>query len=185
MDYAGVDPILEPIPVRPGAHYHMGGVDTRRATAQTILPGLYAAGECACVSVHGANRLGGNSLMETITYGRRAGRHAGRRRARRTATARSCPSRPCATPTRRIRAIFGRSGGERPWQVREELADDMYDDAGVFRTQRAARALPRARVGDLRERGRGVVVDDTGDRFNTDLVSVLELEACSRWPTAW
>ena len=73
MTFAGVDPIYEPIPVRPGAHYHMGGVDTDHELGITELEGLYAAGECACVSVHGANRLGGNALMETITYGRRAG----------------------------------------------------------------------------------------------------------------
>ena len=75
MVFAGVDPIHEPIPVRPGAHYHMGGVDTD-VWGRTSLEGLYAAGECACVSVHGANRLGGNALMETITYGKRAGAHA-------------------------------------------------------------------------------------------------------------
>ncbi len=75
MTFAGVDPIYEPIPVRPGAHYHMGGVDTD-IWGTTSLEGLYAAGEVACVSVHGANRLGGNSLMETITFGRRAGRAA-------------------------------------------------------------------------------------------------------------
>jgi succinate dehydrogenase flavoprotein subunit len=75
MVFAGVDPIYEPIPVRPGAHYHMGGVDTD-VWGRTSLEGLYAAGEVACVSVHGANRLGGNALMETITYGKRAGRHA-------------------------------------------------------------------------------------------------------------
>jgi succinate dehydrogenase / fumarate reductase, flavoprotein subunit len=174
MDYAGVDPILEPIPVRPGAHYHMGGVDTD-VHGQTILPGLYAAGECACVSVHGANRLGGNSLMETITYGRRAGLHAGD-----DALANRNGSLVSASAVRdadaRIRAIFGRSGGERPWQVREQLATSMYDDAGVFRTsERLERCL--AAIGELRARGRDVVVDDTGDRFNTDLVSVLELES--------
>ena len=75
ITYAGVDPIYEPIPVRPGAHYHMGGVQTDE-WGLTELEGLYAAGEVACVSVHGANRLGGNSLMETITFGRRAGLHA-------------------------------------------------------------------------------------------------------------
>ena len=75
MTFAGVDPIYEPIPVRPGAHYHMGGVDTD-VWGRTELEGLYAAGECACVSVHGANRLGGNALMETITFGKRSGRHA-------------------------------------------------------------------------------------------------------------
>src|SRR2546421_2333969 len=75
MTFAGVDPIHEPIPVRPGAHYHMGGVDTD-VWGLTSVTGLYAAGECACVSVHGANRLGGNALMETITYGKRSGAHA-------------------------------------------------------------------------------------------------------------
>ena len=72
MVFAGIDPIYDPIPVRPGAHYHMGGVDTD-VWGRTSLEGLYAAGEVACVSVHGANRLGGNALMETITFGRRAG----------------------------------------------------------------------------------------------------------------
>jgi succinate dehydrogenase / fumarate reductase flavoprotein subunit len=174
MDYAGVDPIVEPIPVRPGAHYHMGGVDTD-VDGQTILPGLYAAGECACVSVHGANRLGGNSLMETVTFGRRAGAHAGE-----NALADRNGALVSASAVRdaesRMRAIFGRSSGQRPWQVREELATSMYDDAGVFRNQeRLERCLTA--IGDLRERGRDVVVDDTGDRFNTDLVSVLELES--------
>jgi succinate dehydrogenase / fumarate reductase flavoprotein subunit len=174
MDYAGVDPILEPIPVRPGAHYHMGGVDTD-VHGQTILPGLYAAGECACVSVHGANRLGGNSLMETITYGRRAGLHAGDD-ALANRNGALVPESTVRDADARIRAIFGRSGGQRPWQVREELATSMYDDAGVFRTsERLERCLTKVR--ELRERGRDVVVDDTGDRFNTDLVSVLELES--------
>jgi succinate dehydrogenase / fumarate reductase, flavoprotein subunit len=174
MDYAGVDPILEPIPVRPGAHYHMGGVDTD-VFGQTIMPGLYAAGECACVSVHGANRLGGNSLMETITYGRRAGLHAGDDAAA-NRNGGLVPESAVRDADARIRAIFGRSGGQRPWEVREELATVMYDDAGVFRnSERLERCL--SKIGELRERGRGVVVDDTGDRFNTDLVSVLELES--------
>src|SRR5206468_9906610 len=73
--FVGIDPIYDPIPVRPGAHYHMGGIDTD-VWGRTALDGLYAAGEAACVSVHGANRLGGNALMETIVFGRRAGRHA-------------------------------------------------------------------------------------------------------------
>jgi succinate dehydrogenase / fumarate reductase flavoprotein subunit len=174
MDYAGVDPILEPIPVRPGAHYHMGGVDTD-VHGQTSLPGLYAAGECACVSVHGANRLGGNSLMETITFGRRAGSHAGADALENHNGALVAES-SVRDADARIRAIFGREGGERPWQVREELATAMYDDAGVFRTrERLERCLTA--IDDLRERGADVVVDDTGDRFNTDLVSVLELES--------
>jgi len=174
MDYAGVDPILEPIPVRPGAHYHMGGVDTD-VDGQTIMPGLYAAGECACVSVHGANRLGGNSLMETITFGRRAGSHAAADAIenRNGALVAESQVRDSAA---QIKAIFAREGGQRPWEVREEMSTVMYDDAGIFRTQeRLERCL--SAIADLRERGRDVVVDDTGDRFNTDLVSVLELES--------
>jgi succinate dehydrogenase / fumarate reductase flavoprotein subunit len=174
MTFAGVDPIHEPIPVRPGAHYHMGGIDTG-LQGQTSIEGLYAAGECACVSVHGANRLGGNSLMETITYGRRAGSHAGLDSLEDHNGA-LVPESTVRDADARIRAIYGRAGGQRPWQVREELATVMYDDAGVFRTsERLERCLTA--IGDLRERGRDVVVDDTGDRFNTDLVSVLELES--------
>jgi succinate dehydrogenase / fumarate reductase flavoprotein subunit len=125
--------------------------------------------------VHGANRLGGNSLMETITFGRRAGLHAGDD-AVANRNGGLVPAAALRDADLRIRAIFGRSGGERPWQVREQLATSMYDDAGVFRTsERLERCL--AKVGELRERGREVVVDDTGDRFNTDLVSVLELES--------
>ncbi len=93
LTYAGVDPIFDPVPVRPGAHYHMGGVATD-VDGLTELDGLYAAGEAACVSVHGANRLGGNSLMETITFGRRAGRAAGRA---------VLPSRRRGRPRRRAR----------------------------------------------------------------------------------
>jgi succinate dehydrogenase / fumarate reductase flavoprotein subunit len=78
MDYAGVDPIEEPIPVRPGSHYHMGGVDTD-VWGRTPLAGLYAAGETACVSVHGGNRLGANSLLDTLIFGRRSGEHAAER----------------------------------------------------------------------------------------------------------
>src|SRR5690349_1559605 len=174
MTFAGVDPIYEPIPVRPGAHYHMGGISTDNSGA-TELTGLYAAGECACVSVHGANRLGGNSLMETITFGRRAGAHASAD-ALADRNGALVPESFVRDASARIRAIFGRSGGDRPWQVREELATIMYEDAGIFRTdERLTRCL--AKVGELRERGRDVVVDDTGDRFNTDLTSVLELES--------
>ena len=75
VDFAGVDPILEPIPIQPAQHYSMGGIPTN-ADGETDLPGLFAAGECACVSVHGANRLGGNSLLETLVFGERAGRKA-------------------------------------------------------------------------------------------------------------
>jgi succinate dehydrogenase / fumarate reductase flavoprotein subunit len=125
--------------------------------------------------VHGANRLGGNSLMETITFGRRAGSHAGHDALEQRNGGLVADSLARAAEAR-IRSIFARSGGERPWQVREELASVMYDYAGVFRNQeRLEHCLTT--IGELRERGGSVVVDDTGDRFNTDLLSVFELES--------
>src|SRR4029079_10397377 len=117
MTFAGVDPLHEPVPVRPGAHYHMGGVDTDN-DGLTELTGLYAAGEAACVSVHGANRLGGNSLMETITFGRRAGRAAGERvREEGDANAR-IEAGVVADEERRLSALLRSDGGERPGVLR-------------------------------------------------------------------
>ena len=171
MTFAGIDPIYEPMPVRPGAHYHMGGIETDNFGA-TELTGLYAAGECACVSVHGANRLGGNSLMETITFGRRAGT----RRRRVGADAhddRGAGVRSSATPSPDLRALLDRGSGERPWKIREELGSSMLENFAVFRREdqmlapardpdRAARAVQeRLRRGQ----GRGLQQrPDAGDR---------------------
>src|SRR5207244_7759729 len=130
MVFAGVDPIHEPIPVRPGAHYHMGGVDTD-VWGQTLLTGLYAAGECACVSVHGANRLGGNALMETITYGKRSGRHAAEWALSHTTI--EVPPSLEADAEREVKRLLDRSEGERPWAIRDELGQTMHENFGVFR----------------------------------------------------
>src|SRR4051812_2445198 len=119
MTYAAVDPIDEPIPVRPRAHYHMGGVDTD-LDGRTHLEGLYAAGEAACVSVHGANRLGGNALMETITYGKRSGRHAAEWALSNTTI--DIPASLETDSQREVDRLLARTEGERPWQIRDELA---------------------------------------------------------------
>src|SRR5262245_60730459 len=132
MTFAGVDPIYEPIPVRPGAHYHMGGVDTD-VWGLTELEGLYAAGECACVSVHGANRLGGNALMETITYGKRAGAHAAEWAL--THTTVTVPAGVQSDAERELKELLRRSEGERPWSIRDELAETMHVNFGVFRRE--------------------------------------------------
>src|SRR5207302_10828539 len=132
MVFAGVDPIYEPVPVRPGAHYHMGGIETDTDGA-TELTGLYAAGECACVSVHGANRLGGNSLMETITFGRRAGRAAAEWALGHTTV--EVPPSLERDSERELADLLARTGGERPWQVRDELGQTMLDNFGVFRRE--------------------------------------------------
>ena len=171
MTFAGVDPIYEPIPVRPGAHYHMGGVDTD-VWGQTTLEGLYAAGEVACVSVHGANRLGGNALMETITYGKRVGRHAAEWA--QTHTTIAVPPSVEADAEKELRTLLDRTQGERPWQIRDELAETMHENFGVFR--REEQMLKQGEiVSGLRERYDRVVVEDKGDVFNSDLTQALEL----------
>jgi succinate dehydrogenase/fumarate reductase flavoprotein subunit len=172
MTFAGIDPIYEPIPVRPGAHYHMGGVDTDHELGITELEGLYAAGECACVSVHGANRLGGNALMETITYGRRAGAAAADWALTHTTVA--VPPGIEAEAQRELRQLLGRSEGERPWKIRDELARTMHENFGVFRREKQMKEQERI-VGYLRERYENVVVDDKGEVFNNDLTQALEL----------
>ena len=171
LDFAGVDPVESPIPVRPGAHYTMGGIKTN-VWGETAVPGLYAAGECACVSIHGANRLGGNSLLETIVFGRRAGTRA-------SAYARTAPP-----PTSdaglfrreqaRIAALLKSRGPERPWQVRDELGRVLALHLGLVRTKdRMAEALSSVRA--LRVRAERVRVEDKGRAFNTDLIAALEL----------
>src|SRR2546421_7778020 len=132
MVFAGVDPIYDPIPVRPGAHYHMGGVDTD-VLGRTSLEGLYAAGEVACISVHGANRLGGNALMETITYGKRAGRHAAEWALSHTTI--EVPQSVERDAERQLSELLDRGSGERPWKIRDELASTMHENFGVFRRE--------------------------------------------------
>jgi len=175
LDYAGVDPIKEPIPVRPGAHYHMGGVDVD-VWGESIIPGLWAAGEVACVSVHGANRLGGNSLMETITFGRRAGRAAGERVLNEGDLNARIEAGVVADEERRLLALLRSDSGERPGVIREDLAKSMYDKAGVFRTEETLQEA-RAKVHELRERARRLHLQDHGNLFNSDLVQALELYA--------
>jgi succinate dehydrogenase / fumarate reductase, flavoprotein subunit len=173
MTYAGVDPIYAPIPVRPGAHYHMGGVETDN-WGLTEIEGLYAAGEVACVSVHGANRLGGNSLMETITFGRRSGQAAAE-----YALGASEPggageaARDDAETW--VRELLANTEGERPWAIRDELGQSMLDNFGVFRRPEKMETQVQVIEG-LRERyDRGVVIEDKGDVFNSDLTQAIEL----------
>jgi succinate dehydrogenase / fumarate reductase, flavoprotein subunit len=171
MTFAGVDPIYEPIPVRPGSHYHMGGVDTD-VWGLTSVEGLYAAGECACVSVHGANRLGGNALMETITYGKRVGAHAADWALSHTTV--EVPPSIEADATRELKELLSRTDGERPWAIRDELAQTMHENFGVFRREDQMRRQGEI-VEGLRERYERVVVEDKGDVFNNDLTQALEL----------
>jgi succinate dehydrogenase / fumarate reductase, flavoprotein subunit len=171
MVFMGIDPIAEPIPVRPGSHYHMGGVDTD-VWGRTSMEGLYAAGECACVSVHGANRLGGNALMETVTYGKRAGRHAAEWALSNTTV--EVPASSERDAERELQELLDRTDGERPWSIRDELASTMHENFGVFRREDQMQRQAEI-VAGLRERYERVVVEDKGNVFNNDLTQTLEL----------
>ncbi len=171
MTFAGVDPIFDPVPVRPGAHYHMGGVETDSDGA-TELTGLYAAGECACVSVHGSNRLGGNSLMETITFGRRAGTAAAEWALANTSV--DIPESAERDAEQKLKALLDRTSGERPWKIREELGESMLENFAVFR--REEQMVRQVEIlDDLRERFHNVYVEDKGTVFNSDLTQAIEL----------
>jgi succinate dehydrogenase / fumarate reductase flavoprotein subunit len=171
MDYAGVDPIEEPIPVRPGSHYHMGGIDTDM-WGRTVMPGLYAAGECACVSVHGANRLGTNSLLDINVFGRRAGIDAAEFAV--TAPFVELPEAPAAYVTELLARVYASTGSERIGAIRSELQATMDMNAQVYRTETTLKQA-EADIQVLKERYKHIAIQDKGLRFNTDLLEAVEL----------
>ncbi len=172
LEFAGADMITDPVPIRPGMHYEMGGIKTDVHGA-TPLPGLFAAGECACVSVHGANRLGANSLLETVVFGRRAGEAAAAYATERGPVRRS-PSL-LDDESRLLNLLLARPDGIRPAALRQEMGQTMTVDVGVFRQAETLRAAQAALV-EMRERFARVSVGDKGRVFNQALVSVLELD---------
>jgi succinate dehydrogenase / fumarate reductase flavoprotein subunit len=176
--YLGVDPVKEPMPIQPTAHYAMGGVPTDihgrviRDAAGTAVPGLYSAGESACVSVHGANRLGTNSLVDLVVYGRRSGRAMAEYALEHPFA--PLPPHPEAAVQVEIEKLLARPRGE-PWvKLRDTMQNTMMDDCGVYRT---AETLTRARdtIADLKVRYQSLGVADKGTVFNTGLLEVLEL----------
>jgi succinate dehydrogenase / fumarate reductase, flavoprotein subunit len=178
MEFAGVDPVKGPIPVQPGQHYSMGGVDAGN-DGSTDLPGLYAAGECACISVHGANRLGGNSLLETVVFGRIAGKSMSDRAERAPTPGLAPIEEAMDAEATRIDSIIGRKGGGRQSALREELKRTMWDCFGIFRREeRMEKGL--AKIRDIRSRTSSVSIDDRGRRFNQALTEAMELESMAR-----
>jgi len=176
--YLGVDPISQPMPVQPTAHYAMGGIPTNKFgevlidEKNTILPGLYAAGEVACVSVHGANRLGTNSLLDILVFGKHSGIKAAQH-----ALGENFQTLP-ADPTDFTRAQFDKllstSGEERPENIAVEMKQVMNDYVGVFRTEEGMTSASE-KIQDLQERFKHVKVEDKGKVFNTDLLATWEL----------
>ena len=176
IHFAGLDPLEEPIPIQPGQHYSMGGIDVN-TDGSTCVEGFFAAGEAACLSVHGANRLGGNSLLETIVFGARTGEAAATfLHARTSAAARHAPAVAIALERFRARLerLMSGDGSEDAYAMRAQVTGAMDDDVQVFRTgEGLTRAVERLR--DLRQRYEGVAVRSGGRIFNLDMLRVLEL----------
>jgi fumarate reductase flavoprotein subunit len=175
-NYAGIDPVYEPIPVRPVVHYCMGGIDTDIQGA-TTLPGLFAAGECACVSLNGANRLGSNSLTELLVFGRRAARAAAEFAASHPALAAESLKKQANDEQQRVANQFIRKqdGNERVAAIRQEMNTTMEAGAGIYRKEESLRDTC-ARLATLKERFKNLRLDDRSVSFNTELITALELE---------
>jgi succinate dehydrogenase / fumarate reductase flavoprotein subunit len=176
--YMGLEPLTELVPIQPTAHYAMGGIPTDVEARVVIdekntpLPGFYAAGEAACVSVHGANRLGTNSLVDILVFGRRGGRHA----AKFIKENDWAPLPPKADETARgfVSELKNSRGKERPADIRDALQDEMMDKASVFREAKSLTAM-REKLRELHERYRQVRVQDQSAGYNTELLEVIEL----------
>ena len=173
IDLVGVDITKDPIPIRPGMHYQMGGIKTD-VDGLTSVPGLYAAGECACVSVHGGNRLGANSLLDTIVFGHRAGNHAAQ-----VALDMEYPDLNVEAlvgdEEKRIRDMLDRpANGDRIAKIRLDMGTAMNEHLGVYREESGMKEALNT-IRGLKERYNSVPVEDKGHTFNTDLVFALEL----------
>ncbi len=175
--YLGVDPVFEPVPVMPTAHYAMGGIATNikaevLSDNETVVKGLYAAGECACVSVHGSNRLGTNSLLDINVFGKRAGKFSVE-----FAKKTKFPALP-ENPEQKVREMIVQArsadGPERLASLRKELQDEMDRNAQVFRTDASLKSVGKT-IHSLRERYKNIGIQDRGKRFNTDLLEAIEL----------
>ena len=177
--YLGVDPTKELAPIQPTAHYGMGGlptdIDGRVLGSEVdVVPGFYAAGECACVSVHGANRLGTNSLVDLVVFGRRAGKHAARFVQENELVA--LPRDPDGFSRDQVERLLSRTAGtpERAGEIRRTLQEEMFDKAGVVRDEHRLRQMQSILL-DLQQRYQRVTIDDHTRVFNTDLLEALEL----------
>jgi succinate dehydrogenase / fumarate reductase flavoprotein subunit len=176
--YLGVDPVSQLMPIQPTAHYAMGGIPTNKFgevvidEQNRVLPGLYAAGECACVSVHGANRLGTNSLLDLIVFGKYAGLRAAEYA--RGASLIALPADPTEFTRQQFDAIRTSQGNETAYALGNEMKTVMFDDVGVFRTAEGMQnALNKVR--ELRQRLKNVRAPDQGKIFNTELINIWEL----------
>ncbi|UCF09284.1 MAG: FAD-binding protein [Thermoplasmata archaeon] len=174
MDFAGVDPIEAPIPVQPGQHYSMGGVASSW-DCSTPMPGLFAAGECSCPSVHGANRLGGNSLLETVVFGKIAGESMARIVQEEKKFSTESVKGMMEGEEKRIQGLLSRHEGEHMPRIRDEMKKTMFSHFGIFREEKTMKeGLEKIR--SLKARFANVYISNKGNVFNQSLVNLLELE---------
>jgi succinate dehydrogenase / fumarate reductase, flavoprotein subunit len=178
--YLGLEPKVDPIPIQPTAHYAMGGIPTNVdgevvvGPEQTVIPGLYAAGECACVSVHGSNRLGTNSLLDIVVFGKRGGRAMAEFVNRPDVDLPEIPKGVEDDVRSRIERMKAGSGGEKVADIRTVLQNEMMDKASVFRSDESLASVLKT-VHELRDRWERVSIDDKGEVFNYDLTEAMEL----------
>jgi succinate dehydrogenase / fumarate reductase flavoprotein subunit len=176
QDFAGVDPVTDPIPVQPAQHYSMGGISVSIDGA-TGCNGLYAAGECACVSVHGANRLGGNSLLETVVFGRWVAQAIARdiREGKLPVPANGPVEDALSATEEKVLGILARPPNVPVHEIRDRLTDTVYDHFGIFRQEDSMREGLRI-ILELKEQCAGASISYKGRLFNQALVQALELE---------
>jgi succinate dehydrogenase / fumarate reductase flavoprotein subunit len=176
--YLGVEPTVEPIPIQPTAHYAMGGIPTNvncevlLNEKGDIVKGLYAAGECACVSVHGANRLGTNSLLDLVVFGRRGGKAMSE--FLKTADLSALKGNESEPTAAMMSKLLTGSGSEKVYSIRMELQEKMMEDCGIFRTKEGLEKV-KSILKELKERYNNISIQDKGKVFNTDLVEAIEL----------
>jgi succinate dehydrogenase / fumarate reductase flavoprotein subunit len=176
--YLGVDPVSQPMPVQPTAHYAMGGIPTNMYgevvidVENTVMPGMYAAGETACVSVHGANRLGTNSLLDIIVFGKYAGIRAAE--FANSASFQKLPENPADFARAQFDGLLNNAGDEKALDIATEIKEVMNDKVGVFRTEESMQAA-LDKLTELKQRFQHVQVGDRGKIFNTDLLNTWEI----------
>ena len=176
--YLGVDPVTQPMPIQPTAHYAMGGIPTNKLgqvvvdDKGTVFPGLFAAGEAACVSVHGANRLGTNSLLDLVVFGKHAGLSAAGYA--QNANFVDLPDDPSSFARQQFDALRNGDGKENAFDIATEMKKVMYDDVGIFRSEAGMNAAIQ-KIRELKERFKHVKLADSGKIFNTELLNAWEL----------
>ncbi len=173
MDFASVDPIKEPIPVQPGQHYSMGGIASDK-NCETAISGLYACGECSCISIHGANRLGGNSLLETIVFGKVAGENARDYARKISFDMQDVIEKAIEEEIKRISGLLDKKEGEASFTIRDELKTVLDEKVGIFRDEMNL-SLALEKIKELERRFKNVYVRNKMTIFNQELVNVIEL----------